>query len=175
MYVYVGEKENFLSFLLRERRRNGKNKFSFIKVNHCFNSGIVNDGKYFKYLLYKRFKIPGSEKFFVNDLYFSALDCPTSTKVTRIIIQERSIFVGEEIVGEFRENLSRNVSWIYYENKHTEYVLFSINEIQLFRNNYAIYRIFFSNKPPSFDSMEDRESNRLRNKNGILQSQVGQE
>lgn len=76
---------------MRERRRNGKNKFSFIKVNHCFNSGIVNDGKYFKYPLYKRFKIPGSEKFFVNDLYFSALDCPTSTKVTRIIIQERSI------------------------------------------------------------------------------------
>lgn len=130
-------RKRIFSFLLRERRRNGKNKFSFIKVNHCFNSGIVNDGKYFKYPLYKRFKIPGSEKFFVNDLYFSALDCPTSTKVTRIIIQERSIFVGEEIVGESRENLSRNVSWIYYENKHTEYVLSSINEIQLFRNNYA--------------------------------------
>lgn len=34
-------------------------------------------------------EIPGSEKFFVNDLYFSALDCSTSTKVTYNNSRER--------------------------------------------------------------------------------------
>lgn len=175
MYVYVGEKENFLSFLLRERRRNGKNKFSFIKVNHCFNSGIVNDGKYFKYLLYKRFKIPGSEKFFVNDLYFSALDCPTSTKVTRIIIQERSIVRRRRNSWRIsRKLISKRFLNLLWKQTHGIRIIFDKRDT-IVTKQLRIYRIFFSNKPPSFDSVEDRESNRLRNKNGILQSQVGQE
>lgn len=57
-YIYIcilNEKEvrkRILLILLQGRRKNEKNKFSFIKIT-IVNFGIVNDGKYFKYLLYE--------------------------------------------------------------------------------------------------------------------------
>lgn len=50
--MHIQVRKRILLILLWERRKNEKNKFSFVKIT-IVNSGIVNDGKYFKYLLYK--------------------------------------------------------------------------------------------------------------------------
>lgn len=75
------------------RRKNEENKFLSVKVTIVCNSGLLMNGKYFKYYYCRKRlkKVRGNEKFFVNDLYSLALDCPTSTKVRRNnIIQKRN-------------------------------------------------------------------------------------